>query len=155
MFYARTVTVNLPGVTRITLERNDAARRAAWILYVEISTRVASQPFDREHGSIRAALSSLHSLFEATRGALRDAGPRVGAGDNSAGVFLIRFLGEVIAPFLTKWHEQLAHHETIRPANMSKLEHERAWEQFEICCEELRYLQASVEEYLFELRKLI
>src|SRR5262245_30583757 len=50
-------------------------KRAAWALYVELSTRIATQDLDLEYGHVREALDSLHALFAATREILRAEGP--------------------------------------------------------------------------------
>ncbi len=48
-----------------TWEPNDTERRAAWELYVELVTRVATVPL--EYGLLREALTSLYSLFSSAR----------------------------------------------------------------------------------------
>jgi hypothetical protein len=141
------VVVSIPGWISVELAPNLAEQRAAWSLYVEISTRVASQPFNRDTGRLRAALSSLYSLFEFTRQILREAGPDVGRGANSLGPLAIRFLTEVIAPFTTKWNEPLLAYEKLRPDDRSEIEHEHLWERFDECRAELEALQHKVISY--------
>src|SRR5690349_16323076 len=109
------IVFSIPGWLSVKLEPNQTERQAAWSLYVEISTRIASQPFNRDTGSVRAVLSSLYTLFEFTRQVLRDAGPQVAYSPESFGPLAIRFLIEVLAPFTTKWHEPLKAHERLRP----------------------------------------
>jgi hypothetical protein len=120
--HASKVVLSVPGWISVELEPNVAEQRAAWSLYVEISTRVASQPFSRETGRLRAALTSLYSLFDFTRHILREAGPDVAHGPESLGPIAIRFLTEVVAPFTTKWNEALAVYEKTRPEGRSELE---------------------------------
>ncbi|WP_370135611.1 hypothetical protein [Streptacidiphilus sp. EB103A] len=60
-----------------TWEPNDAERRAAWELYVELVTRVSVVPLGTDEGLLREALSSLYSLFGTTREVLRRHGPEV------------------------------------------------------------------------------
>jgi hypothetical protein len=152
--HAKKVVLSVPGWISVELEPNVAEQRAAWLLYVEISTRVASQPFNREAGRLRAALSSLYSLFEFTRQILRDAGPDVAHGPKSLGPVAISFLTEVVAPFTTKWNETLAAYEKSRPDGRGELEHEHLWDRFEECCVDLAALQHKVSAYRAALSAL-
>ena len=55
---------------------SDQTRQAAWSLYVELITRIATQPLTADEGEEISALTSLHSLFATTREVLRDNGPK-------------------------------------------------------------------------------
>lgn len=81
---------------------NDAARQAAWTLYVELLTRIAVQPLGSEEGDEAAALKSLHSLFETTRQVLKVAGPDAA----KFAAVAVTFLNQVVRPFTAKWHPQ-------------------------------------------------
>lgn len=102
-------------------------RAAAWELYVELATRVATQPLDPETGFSREALSSLHALFETTRSILREAGPVVGRGERSLGYLAISVINQGIRPFLSYWHPRLSAWEHARPPQVSEIDHERSW----------------------------
>ena len=52
-----------------TWEPNEDERKAAWELYVELITRVATVPL--EHGLLREALTSLYTVFASSREILR------------------------------------------------------------------------------------
>lgn len=84
-------------------ESNDAIRQAAWALYVEMLTRIAVQPLGEDEGDEKAALASLHSLFETTRQALKEAGP----GSVRFAAVAIPFLNQVLRPLTAKWHPRL------------------------------------------------
>lgn len=58
-------------------EPEDAERRAAWELYVELVTRIAVVPLRPADGILREALTSLYQLFGCTREILRRYGPDV------------------------------------------------------------------------------
>ena len=45
----------------------DEDKAAAWELYIELLTRIATQPLDAEHGDEKTALDSVFSLFAITR----------------------------------------------------------------------------------------
>jgi hypothetical protein len=102
-------------------------RQAAWELYVELATRIATQPLEPSTGIAREALASLHQLFDTTRKILRAAGPDVGASERSLGYLAISVLNHGLRPFLSRWHPRLAAWEHGRDTAVSPVEHERAW----------------------------
>lgn len=151
---AKSLSVGLPfGLGSLELEANEAEQRAAWSLYVELTTRVAIQPFDPEMGSLRSVLTSLYSLFSLTREILREAGPGVAHGPNSFGPIAIKVLTEGLAPF-TKWHQPLLDYQQTRPPDVSVLTHERAWEHFSTMQNELAELQQQMRIYTDVLAKI-
>lgn len=105
----------------------DVDRRAAWKLYVELCTRVATQPLDSQEGLLREALDSLYSLFPTTRAILSEAGPSVAEGTDSLGSFAVQILNQVIRPVLAKWHPALTEWEHARDPKVPRVEHERRW----------------------------
>jgi hypothetical protein len=78
----------------------DADKAAAWEMYIELLTRVSSQPLAPQAGSEHAALQSVHSLFATTREVLRRHGRQAGEFTKIA----VIVLNQVIRPFTTKWH---------------------------------------------------
>ncbi|MEU3917850.1 hypothetical protein [Streptomyces sp. NPDC029004] len=116
-----------------TWEPNDAERRAAWELYVELVTRISVVPLRAEEGLLREALSSLYSLFATTRDVLRRHGPAVAEpkrnGQYNFGYLAVAMLNFGIRPLLASWHPTLEDWENQRPANLSRREHEHAWPQ--------------------------
>ena len=112
---------------------NDEERQAAWELYVELVTRVALARVDPELGSLRTALTSLHSLFDTTRHILRTHGPEIAVPDDdsdlSFGYIAVSILNGVLRPVLEKWHPRLEAHEHNRQPDMSAIEHENAWSE--------------------------
>src|SRR5690554_2120685 len=80
------VAVALPfDIGRAEWETSRAESKAAWELYVELTTRIATQPLPDDRGLFREALSSLYSLYPTTREILRRAGPDVGGTFPSVG----------------------------------------------------------------------
>ena len=51
---------------------NKSDEKAAWAMYVEMITRIITQPLPPEHGDEKTALESVHSLFQTTRDTLTD-----------------------------------------------------------------------------------
>jgi len=112
-FKITTFNLNLPfGIGGVSVVRTEAQRTAAWSLYVEYATRIATQRLAVGQGSAREALDSLHSLFGATRAVLKDLEPSVAEGPESVGVLAIRILNEGVRPFLVEWHTRLSGFET-------------------------------------------
>lgn len=103
-------------------------RQAAWKLYVELNTRIATQPLNKSEGILREALTSLHSIFGITREILKEAGPKVAQGKKSLGFFAMEILNQVLRPVLAKWHPELSHWEEQRAPVVSIVEHEKEWE---------------------------
>lgn len=78
----------------------DADKAAAWEMYVELLTRVSTQPLPHTLGSESAALASVHSLFPTTREVLR----RHGRDAREFTRIAIVVLNQIVRPFTTRWH---------------------------------------------------
>lgn len=130
---------------------DEAQIKAAWELYVELVTRVAVQPLAEEEGLLREALTSLYALFGETRRILKHYGPDVAKprekGAFSFGFLAVHALNRGIRPVLAKWHPLLQAHESVRAANVSPVDHERAWPQAAMLRKELDKLRRSLTEY--------
>lgn len=148
------ITINVPPFGKITLHLNETEKRAAWSLYVEISTRVAVRPFADKYGLLRGALNSLYSLFSTTREILRNAGPDVAHGPDSLGPLAIRMLTDGIAPFSNKWHHRLEDYEILRPNEVSPLKHERSWSYFSEMKQDLENVQKRMRILRMSLQGL-
>jgi hypothetical protein len=91
-----------PPFLEAKFEPNDPSRAVAWALYVELLTRVATQPLESDAGDDSTALASIASLFPTTREILRAGGPK----SVDAAYVAISFLNQVLRPFTTKWHPE-------------------------------------------------
>ncbi|ESS67840.1 hypothetical protein MGMO_156c00080 [Methyloglobulus morosus KoM1] len=78
----------------------DEDKAAAWELYIELLTRIATQPLDPTHGDEKTALDSVYSLFEITRQVLKNNSRKCTEFTKIA----IVVLNQVIRPFTAKWH---------------------------------------------------
>ncbi|WP_033398719.1 hypothetical protein [Desulfospira joergensenii] len=78
----------------------DADRDAAWELYIEMLTRIATQDLERHDGDERTALTSIYSLFDTTRDIIRRHGRKCGEFSKIA----IIVLNHIVRPFTSKWH---------------------------------------------------
>jgi hypothetical protein len=107
-FKLTSLSINLPfGLGGANIVVTEAQVRAAWALYVELATRIASQKLESEQGSIREALNSLYDLFDITRAVLKEQGPGVAEGPESVGPIAINILNKGLRPFLVEWHTKL------------------------------------------------
>ena len=108
---------------------NDAERRAAWELYVEMITRIAVVPM--RDGIAREGLSSLYALFGEARTILRRYGPEVAepkrGGRYNFGFLTVALLNFALRPLLSYWHPELQTWEAQRGPTQSVKAHEDAW----------------------------
>lgn len=81
---------------------SDPDKNAAWDLYIELLTRIATRPLPDEDGMEHAALTSIFSLFEITRQILKEHGRECIQFSKIA----IIILNQVIRPFTTRWHKK-------------------------------------------------
>jgi len=116
----------------------DADRNAAWDLYIELLTRITTQPLPREHGDEQTALESVHKLFELTRDILHKHGPGCGEFAKVA----IPVLNQIIRPFTAKWHRLCIAGAFKKPARCKEFR------------EELEALQAKLQRYTQALAKM-
>lgn len=91
------------NVEFLELELNftDSDKIAAWEMYIELLTRIATQRLPVEHGDEKTALESVYSLFATTRGILKTNGRSCVEFTKIA----IIVLNQIIRPFTAKWHK--------------------------------------------------
>jgi hypothetical protein len=113
---------------------NADEKKAAWELYVELITRVPVADLKPDEGSLREALTSLHSIFGTTRSILKCYGPKIATpkddGKLSFGYLAVALLNQGICP-----------------PGSSPIEHERRWEQAQELRETLLALRSSLVQY--------
>jgi hypothetical protein len=81
----------------------EADKNAAWELYIEMLTRIATQYLEPEHGDEATALESIHKLFDLTRNIIKSHGRECIEFTKIAVVVL----NQVIRPFTAKWHREM------------------------------------------------
>lgn len=79
----------------------DEDKAAAWELYIELLTRITTQPLEEDHGDEKTALDSVHSLFSITRAVIKNNGRDCIAFTKIA----VIILNQRIRPFTSKWHK--------------------------------------------------
>lgn len=98
-FQLEKVRLNLKAV-QLEISFHEADRDAAWELYVEMLTRIVTQPLPAKSGDEQTALDSVYSLFQTTREILRHRGRTTISFSKVA----IPVLNQVVRPFTAKWH---------------------------------------------------
>ena len=146
------VEANIAG-QKITFKAN-VERKAAWKLYVELYTRIATQELSKDEGFIREALSSIYNIFKITREILKEAGPAVAEGEQSLGFYAMAILNVELRPFLAKWHPLLSDWEAQKPADFSAIDHELAWSKNRQFRRELKKIRGSLMQYCEALANL-
>lgn len=147
------VGINFLGISA-EWEADSTERRAAWELYVELITRISTQPLSANQGLLREALFSLHALFETPRQILRNAGPDVGASQESVGGIAVAVLNQRLRPFLAQWHPELTDYESTRQPECGQRQHEQAWQKSSELRQELEQLRKDLDEYADALAEI-
>lgn len=111
---------------------------AAWEMYVELLTRIATQPLPDSSGMESSALDSVYSLFGITRGILR----KYGKDSIGFAKIAVIVLNQIVRPFTARWH---------------KLSQAGAFQDEEQCAlfrNELKGLQTDLRRYMGMLSEI-
>ena len=98
-FQLERISLNV-SVLSADITFGDVDKDAAWELYIEMLTRIVTQPLPAEEGDEQTALDSVYSLFATTREILR----RRGRDTIGFSKVAIPVLNQVVRPFTAKWH---------------------------------------------------
>jgi len=130
---------------------DESQKKAAWEMYVELATRITTAELKEDEGLLREALNSLYSLFGTTREILKKYGPQLATpanpGDTTFGHIAVGILNKVLRPVLAKWHPILTDWEAKRPAERSRTEHERLWEDEKQLRKEINLIREALGQY--------
>ena len=80
---------------------NDSDKDAAWELYIELLTRITTQPLQSSQGDEKTALDSVYSIFGLTRTIIKSHKRDCIEFTKIA----IIVLNQIIRPFTAKWHK--------------------------------------------------
>ena len=90
------------GFAELEFNATEDDQTAAWEMYIELLTRVTTQPIEDSMGDEETALTSIFNLFDSTRKILREKGRQA---NNFAKISII-VLNQIIRPFTAKWHKK-------------------------------------------------
>ena len=136
-FRLNKIRLNL-AIINSEISFKQADKDAAWELYIEMLTRIVTQPLPSEVGDEKTALDSVYALFAITREILR----RHGRETIQFSKIAIPVLNQVVRPFTAKWHK-----ESLAGA----FDHESRRKEFR---EELEVLQSELRNYNSMLAKI-
>jgi len=90
------------GFLQMELKPQDHDRDAAWEMYIELLTRITTQPLPIESGDEQSALDSVYSLFPTTRDIIK----RHSRHGKEFAKIAIVVLNQIVRPFTAKWHKE-------------------------------------------------
>jgi hypothetical protein len=137
------VRLTIPQLSELRFVVGPDNRLVAWRIYVELTTRVSTQPLGKDEGTLREALTSLYSLFQGVRGSLREARPTPRPDSTTVEELGVSLLNVELRPFLSRWHVALQEWERHH-----KGESELTWERNEECRAALAELQQRLSSYV-------
>ncbi len=137
------VTITIPQLSELHFAVAPDTRLVAWRLFIEVTTRVSTQPLAADEGNLREALTSLYNLFQAVRDSLKETRPvRTTVTGPKVEELGVAMLNLELRPFLSRWHPILAEWEGSHGG-----EPERTWEGNSQCRAELAELQRRLGQY--------
>lgn len=94
---------------KVKLANSGSQRRVAWSLFVETTTRIATEPISDAQGDDNLVLKSLYDLFQASRKSIMEMEPtRVLPSRrknlDTVETYVLTMLNQDLRPFLSKWH---------------------------------------------------
>ena len=119
------------GFLEMELQFRDEDKAAAWELYVELLTRITTQPLAEHEGDEETALKSIHAIFGLTREIIKENG----RGCIEFTKIAIVVLNQVIRPFTARWHRLASAGAFADPARCREFR------------EELEVLQQKLRDY--------
>ena len=90
------------GFLEMELQPQDHDRDAAWEMYIELLTRITTQPIPTKSGDEETALTSVYSLFDTTRDIIK----RHSRHAKEFTKIAIVVLNQIVRPFTAKWHKE-------------------------------------------------
>jgi hypothetical protein len=86
----------------VIISQNEDNKIASWQLYVELTTRVATQPLFDDCGDEESALESIYKLFNLTRDIIKQYGRKA----ETFSMLSLCLLNMILRPFTSKWHKR-------------------------------------------------
>jgi len=103
------------GFLDIDFDFSDKDKAAAWDLYVELLTRVSTQPLAPNEGDEATALGSLFQLFDISRDIMK----KYGRSSIEFTKIAVVVLNHVIRPFTAKWQDLILSGAFSDPQNIA------------------------------------
>ena len=90
------------GFLAMEWKPQDEDKAAAWAMYIELLTRITTQPLAEEAGDEKTALASIYALFPLSRDIIKTNGRHCIEFTKLA----IVVLNQVVRPFTARWHKK-------------------------------------------------
>lgn len=87
---------------KLKIKSEQTEKSAAWTLFVELATRIATQELPDDSGVEKRALDSLYEFFKKSRDILVQHGRLA----QNFSVIAVYAMNNVMRPFLAKWHRK-------------------------------------------------
>jgi hypothetical protein len=144
------VTVSVPQLSQLNFAVTHESQLVAWKLFVEMLTRVSTQPLTEGSGRVRSALTSLHGLLGFVRETLKESPPsrRTGHQPTVEQLALILVISD-LRPFVTRWHQAFNEWQDLNPGAA-----ESSWPLNKECRAELAAVQKCLREYVLSFGAL-
>lgn len=147
----KSAKVNIPIIGQLEVEITDVHRAVGWNLFVEASTRIATQRLGEQEGLLGEALTSLYRLFDFVRGELKKMSPSPAPykdGVYTVESYALRMLNDGLRPMLARWHPRLEKwKETRKP--------EDEWPLATFCHNDLEVTRIKVLAYTWGLGEML
>ena len=85
----------------VTMSQNKNTQNASWQLYIELITRITTQPLLENYGDEESALESIYKLFNITREIIKEYGREA----ETFSMLSLCLLNMILRPFTAKWHK--------------------------------------------------
>lgn len=118
------------GFAEVEFSPTEDDQVAAWDMYVELLTRITTQPLDEGTGDENTALENIYNIFSVTRGILKSKGRQAKEFTKVA----IIVLNQIIRPFTAKWHKKKMEGAFLDQGNCELFREELKMLQSELKC---------------------
>lgn len=131
---------------KVKLANSGSQRRVAWALFVDTTTRIATQPMSDEEGDDGIILKSLYDLFQVSRKSIMEMEPTRMLPSRRKNLetvetYVLAMLNQNLRPFLSKWHPVWDSWQKSNPGTPSS-----SWAQHKEFRKDLKALQPEIRE---------
>jgi len=159
-FGSNAISLNIPfNMGSWSFDTTPKDRIVAWKLYIQLMTRKAALPFDRDHDVISEIYDSFLAVFEATRELLAELPPREFGKEGGVTVLILRVLNDGLRPHLTRWqceYRRWWDHALGAATNREKspLEIQRQYPKYEALVTDLEQTNTELSKLADELLRI-
>ena len=152
--------MNIGNLGKVTIKPNHRNVQVAHEAWVEITTRAASVPLDKENDLIAEVYESFYSLFGELRDLTRSIPAQVLRNDDQTMKLvetLVSVMNDGLRPHLTLWRSRFIdwyEHQRSEDQKSATLDIQKRYPHFEELVTDLTQLQSKMQEYTVFLGQL-